>query len=101
MAWKLTYLGGYELMRDGTQTIKGKTHIELLKELHSNEVFYEFSNNDFLELINEFVSDKDAFDFIENVWKERHNDGGGWGQFDCKDITGLLQALRAYDFNLE
>lgn len=102
MSWKLEHLGGYEMMRDGTRTDECKSHNDMFKVLESYEVlYYKMSKKVFYDYINNLKSDKEAYKFIEKAWSDRHDDGGGWGRVDCKDYSGLLHALKEYNFEFD
>lgn len=98
MQWKFEYLGGYECMRDGTQTYTARSHKKALSYIDEDECFYEVSKQDLDESINKLTTDAEAFTFLEGVWATRHNDGGGWGRVSCNDITNLLLELQKFQF---
>jgi hypothetical protein len=97
--WKLEHLGGFEMMRDGTKTSTFRKHETCLDEFNSYEVFYEIPKETLSNVINDFKSDEDAFNFLKNAWNNRFNNGGGWGHLECKDINGLLDILCQYEFS--
>jgi len=98
MQWKLIHLGGNEMMRDGTKTVKVKSHKRALEVFDEYEVFYETPKQEFQTVVNALVSDTAAFKFLEDAWSERFNDGGGWGELECNDITNLLAELQMFEF---
>ena len=65
----LYHIGGYELLRDGTQEETFKSLKELQDHLDSYEVDYDENITDFYELAGS----------IEDKWAESYDDGGGSG----------------------
>jgi len=65
----LCHIGGYELLRDGTQTDTFDDIDDLRVFLDDNEIEYDEDIEDLQELA----------DSIEDQWQERYDDGGGSG----------------------
>lgn len=99
LLWEFKHLGGYELMRDGTQIETCSSHIEALDTLNLYEVLYDIPKHVYLEIVNDLKSDQEAFNFIEANWSKRFNDGGGWGRVSCSNITNLLTTLLNFEFS--
>jgi hypothetical protein len=71
---KFCHIGGYELLRDGTQEEICTSFEEVLELLHDYEIELPFNIDNYSEeTITEFL------DVIKPVWRERFNDGGGRG----------------------
>lgn len=66
---KLYWIGGYELLRDGTQMVEVKSLKQLQDELESMEMEFDNSISDMVELAKS----------IEEEWEYRYDDGGGRG----------------------
>ena len=49
-------------------------------------------------LINGFTSDDEVFSWLEELYEECHNDGGGWGTIGCTNVTGILDIVKSYKF---
>ena len=95
--WTFTHLGGYELMRDGTQTSEFSSHSDAIDFLYDLEIFVDYSNEELYSLLfKDFQSDADVYEFITDWYSARYNDGGGWGDAECSDITNLLEDTREY-----
>ena len=95
--WTFTHLGGYELMRDGTQTSEFSSHSDAIDFLYDLEIFEEYTNEELHSLLfKDFQSDADVYEFIDDWYSARYNDGGGWGDAECSDITNLLEDTREY-----
>ena len=95
--WTFTYLGGYELMSDGTQISEFSSHSDAIDFLYDSEIFADYSNEELRSLLfKDFQSDADVYKFIANWYSERYDDGGGWGEAECSDITNLLEDIREY-----
>ena len=97
--WTLSCLGGYELMKDGTQTVICNSHTEALKLLEEEELFENsYTKEELSALINSFTSDDEVFSWLEKLYEECHNDGGGWGTIGCTNVTGILDTVKSYKF---
>ena len=95
--WTFTHLGGYELMSDGTQISEFSSHSDAIDFLYDSEIFVDYSNEELHSLLfKDFQSDADVYKFIANWYSERYDDGGGWGEPECSDITNLLEDIREY-----
>lgn len=95
--WTFTHLGGYELMRDGTKTEECESHLDALYFLEDFEIFESYSSEELHSLFfNDFQSDESVYEFISKWYSDRYDDGGGWGEVECSDVTGLLPAIREY-----
>ena len=95
--WTFTHLGGYELMRDGTQISEFSSHSDAIDFLYDSEIFVDYTNEELHDLLfKDFQSDADVYKFIADWYSSRHNDGGGWGDAECSDITNLLEDIREY-----
>lgn len=102
MKWVFEHLGGYELMRDGTQSYAFESYDSILKYIDGEEIFTFWDRSDLdLLLFEEFKTDLDVHTFIESWYEDRYDDGGGWGRVEVDSIDGLLEAIRAYNFILE
>ena len=65
----LYHIGGYELLRDGTQKEKVKSLEELQESLNGVELTFDSS-----------ITDMDVLaDSIEEAWANMYDDGGGSG----------------------
>lgn len=71
---KFCHIGGYELLRDGTQTEECTSFQEALEILEDFEVELSVDPKDYSE-----ETFTDFLDAIEEDWAERFNDGGGSG----------------------
>lgn len=95
--WTFTHLGGYELMRDGTQIKQCSSHEDAISFLEDRRVFAYYTNEELQSLLyKDFQTDEDVYTFICNWYSNRYDDGGGWGEVECSNITGLLEAIRHY-----
>ena len=68
------HIGGYELLRDGTQEETCSSFEEVLELLEDYEIELPVNPNDYSE---ETITD--FLDAIKSTWRERFNDGGGSG----------------------
>lgn len=66
---KFCYIGGYECLKDGTQTEICKSLKEVQDLLEDIEIDFDKNIKDPIELAKS----------IESEWIERYNDGGGSG----------------------
>lgn len=92
---KLCHIGGYELMRDGTQTEQA-TSLE--------EFFYHFFTfceySEYNDVIDEIALNLDKlsgiqlYQKLENIWQDRFDDGGGNGWFELDPNTLFDESIK-------
>jgi len=89
--WIFTLLGGYELMRDGTQTNICKSHEKACEHIEDSELLYG-DKDLYLKCLQS--TDEEAFRLLNQHYVERNDDGGGWGTLECENVSGLVNTLR-------
>ena len=95
--WTFTHLSRYELMGDGTKINEFSSHDDDIDFLYGINIFEEYTDEEIHDLLSkDFQSDADVYEFIADWYSSRYNDGGGWGEAECSDITNLLEGIREY-----
>ena len=93
--WNFSYLAGYAL-KDGIKFEKAESLDDVCNFLDDAEVFYFKKDTYKKSLIG---TDEEAFMVIKNLWNERWNNDGGWGELTANTYDGIVLALKNYDFN--
>ena len=93
--WNFSYLAGYAL-KDGIKFEKAESLDDVCNFLDDTEVFYFKKDMYKKSLIG---TDEEAFMIIKNLWNERWNNDGGWGELTANTYDGIVLALKNYDFN--
>jgi len=93
---KMNYVGGYELLRDGTQTETVTNKSQIKAVLDSWEIEYP------PDLFEKDIPIPGIVEEIKELWADRWDDGGGRGWIEIEKINGInCEALKkGYGFTI-
>jgi len=93
---KMNHIGGYELLRDGTQTETVTNEMQIKETLDEWEVEYPE------DLFERGITIPEIVEEIKKPWADRWDDGGGRGWIEVEKINGInCEALKkGYGFTI-